>query len=152
MVLMLLQPTDHHHGHNTLHALHANRHRAAMDRIPRGNILTHAELGLEGSLVAGVLAVHEPRAAAPPQDRVALARHPGLVVGHGAGPRHALEDQLAGVGERDGDDGGGGEGQQAAAEQVAEDPGVFVGKGGEGEGVTICAQGVELLVSVGWSA
>lgn len=144
MVLVLLQPTHDHHRHHTLHALHANRHRAAVDRILCGNVLAHAKLGLERGLVAGILAVHEPGAAAPPQHRVALARDPHLVVGHGAGARHALEHHLADVGERDGDDRRRGEGQQPAAEQVAEDPGVLGGEGGEGEGVTVGTDGVQL--------
>lgn len=141
---MLLQPTHHHHCHHSLHALHPNRHRAPVNRILGCHVLTHAELGLEGRLVTGVLTVQEPSAAAESQHRVALAFDPDLIIRYNPGARHGVEEHLAAVSKRDGDDGRGGEGQQPISEEVPKDPGIFDGEGSEGERVALCLDGVEL--------
>lgn len=137
MILMLLQPTNNNNSNNPLDPADPDGHRPAVDGIPRRDVLAHAKLGPEGGLVPIVLAVLEPRAGPPPQDSVALARHPGLVVGHDTAARDALKQNLPAVGERDGYHRRRGEGQQAAAEEVAQDPGVLVGEGLEGEGVAV---------------
>ncbi|KAK2599200.1 hypothetical protein N8I77_010973 [Diaporthe amygdali] len=132
-----------------LNALNTNRDRAAVNCIPPGDLLAHAKLSLERRLVAVVLAVHEPRAAPPPQHRVALAMHPDLVVGHDPGPRHALEQHLAAVGERDRDDRRRRDGHQAPPQQVAQDPGVLEGEGVEGERVAVLLERLDLCVHAG---
>lgn len=148
MILMLLKPTNNNNSNDPLDPPHPDRHRPAMNSIPRRDLLGHAELGPEGRLVPVVLAVHEPRAGAPPQHRVALARHPRLVVRHHPGPRYGLEEDLPAVGERDRDHCCGGDGQQAAPEQVAEHPGVLEGEGLEGEGVAVLLERLELCGGV----
>ena len=126
-----------------------------MDGIPRRDLLAHTKLGLERSLVAVVLAVHEPRAVAPAQDRVTLPLHPDLVVGHDPGPGDALEQHLPAVGERDRDHRRRGDGQQAPPQEVAEYPRVLEGEGVEGEGVAVLLERLELcgvlaVIYVAW--
>lgn len=144
MILMLLQPANNNNSNHALDPPNPDGHRPAVDGVPRRDLLAHAELGPERGLVAAVLAVLEPRAAAPPQHRVALPLHPDLVVGHHPGPRDRLEQHLPAVGERDGDDRRGGDGQQAPPEQVAQDPGVVEGEGLEREGVAVLLERLEL--------
>lgn len=144
MILMLLKPTNNNNSNDPLDPPHPDRHRPAVDGIPRGNLLAHPKLGPEGRLVTVVLAVHEPRAGAPPQHRVALARHPRLVVRHHPGPGDGLEEDLPAVGERDRDHRRGGDGEEAAAEEVAEHPGVLEGEGLQGEGVAVLLERLEL--------
>jgi len=68
--------------------------------LPR-NILAHAKLAAERLLVAGVLAMQEPRGGAEAQDRVLLALHPGVVVREGAGAHCCLEEHVLPVCRRD---------------------------------------------------
>lgn len=149
MILMLLQPTHHHNRHHPLHAPHLNRHPAPVNSIPPRLLPIHAELLPERLLIPLILALQEPRAAPPPQHGIPLPPHPLLVVRRRAGAHRALEDDLLGVGERDGDEGGflGGEGEEAGAEEGAEVVGVVDGEGGEGEGVGVCLEGFELIGS-----
>lgn len=133
MILVLLQPADDNHGDDALDALDADGHAAAMDGVLARLLRAHAEARGEGGLVAGELVVQEPGARAPAEHAGALALHPGLVVREGAGADGGLEeDMAAAVGEGDGDDGGlagGGEGEEAGVEEVAELEGVFGGEG-----------------------
>lgn len=151
MILVLLQPAHNDHGHHPIHALDIDRHRTAVNRVRARLLRAHPEARREPRLVARVLAVQEPRAAAPAQDARALAADPGLVVrgraGAGApGPaRRGLEDDEAG-GEGDGYEGGAGEGRQAGVQEVAEVPGVGGGEGVEGEGVALLGEGLDLGV------
>lgn len=79
--------------------------------------------------------MQNPRAASEPEHGVSLSTDPALVIRCRPGTRGALEEDLGGVGEGDGDDGGflGREGFETRVEKVAEIPGVFGREGLEGE-------------------
>lgn len=151
MVLMLLQPTDDDDGNDALDALDPDGEPTAVYGVPRSLVGGHAKLCAELVLVAGVLAVHEPGAAAPAQDGAALARDPALVVGRRARPHGALEQHLA-VGERDGHKRRPAlpprDRVQARVQQVAQLVGVLRGEGLERDGVA-CGLDLFGLAGVG---
>ena len=99
------------------------------------------------------LHAHRPAGNPKPQHRVALAPDPVLVVGHRAGLRRGLEDDVA-VAERDGDEGrlalGGRQGEQAGAEGRAEGPDCVGCEGAEGVGFA-CFLGDERRWLFHWS-
>lgn len=117
-----------------------------MNSIPPRLLGIHTKLLAKRLLVTLVLTVQEPRAGSPPQHGIPLPPHPLLVVGHGPRPDGALEDDLGGVRQGDGDEGGFlcGEGEETRAQEGAEVVGVVDGEGGEGEGVGVCFEGFEL--------
>lgn len=82
------------------------RDTTAMNGIVLNLRRAHAEFHPERLLVAGELAMLEPGAGAESQHGVSLALHPLLVVRRDAGAHGALEQHLAAVGQRDGDQGG----------------------------------------------
>jgi hypothetical protein len=148
MIFVLLQPTDHNNRHHALHALHTDRHRAAVDGVPGRLLRVEPVLCREGGLVPGELAVHHPRGAAEAQHGGALASDPDRVIGRGPRPRNALEDDLLIVGKRDAD----GrrlarrarDGNQPGVQQVAQVPGVICGEGAESEAITLGEELVNL--------
>ena len=133
MILLMLQPT---HNHNRNHALNpSNPHRppTSMNSIfPRPR--PQRKFRRKRRLVTLQLVVHVPSALAKAQDRRALARHPRVVVWRGAAVRRRAEDAVLGLCEGDVDHDGGGERQEALADQVAERPGGVGGEVWEDEG------------------
>lgn len=101
-------------------------------KLPRP--LTKRILPLEKLLIAAQFIVHEPRALAEPQHRRPLSRHPAVVVGLRAAVRCGAEEGVGALGEGDVDYDGGGEGEQALPEEVAESPGCVGCEGWEEEG------------------
>lgn len=131
MILLLLQPTNHHNAHRPLDPLHPQRKPAPVDCV-HARALPQHELLRKRALVPAKLVVHPPGAVAPPLHRGALARHPRVVVGCGAGVRDGVEEELA-VGEGDVYDGGRDEFEEPGAQPGAEFPGVGGGEVREGE-------------------
>lgn len=127
MVLLLLQPTNNHNRHDTLDPPDPNRPSAAMNRI-LARPLAQRILARESRLVPSHLIVHEPCALPEPQDRVALARHPAVVVGVRAGVRCRAEERVLAVREGDVDYDRVGVREQALAQQIAERPGCVGGE------------------------
>ena len=127
MVLLLLEAADDDDGDDALDSPHPDGDRTAVDRVAAGLVLAQLEHPLETGLVVVVLASHVVRAMPPAEDGVPLPLHPDLLVRRDTGACDTLEQDLAAVRERDGNQGRparGSEGGQTGAEQVAEIPGV----------------------------
>lgn len=134
MILLLRKATHDDGGNRPLHALDAHREPAAMDGIITRR-LAQLEPRLEGLLVAHAeQVVARPRAPPEPEHEVSLALHPVVVLGHGAGSRRGVEEQLLVVREDDVDDGRlVGDLPQSVSEDYADLEGVVRGEVWQGQ-------------------
>jgi hypothetical protein len=105
MVMVLLQPANHHHRNNPIDAFNPDREATPMNRIlirrraAAGTL--QRKLGrkrrlqaLRAAMARNHLIPHQPARHPPPQHRIPLPPHPHLIVGHRPGLRRALEDHV----------------------------------------------------------